>query len=144
MIPILLLLTALSVITDATTDRIPAFLPLAGILCGIALALQRAGPYGLITVLTDTLAMFIITFLLFLTHALRGGDGKLLCAISAITGLGPGCRILFMALLVSVPIGFVKKCILCRNASDGSGQSLTYIHFSIPVLVAALLFAMHG
>ncbi len=128
----LIALTALAAVFDLKEERIPNVLNLAGILAGFILRLYRAGPGGLPAVVTDTAAMFMITFLLFLTHALRGGDGKLLCAISAIQGLIPGCRILFTALVLSIPAGLIK-----RFETDNSP---TTIHFALPVFLSVLLW----
>ena len=127
-----IILTALATLFDLKEERIPNALNLAGILCGFILRLYRAGPGGLPGVLSDISAMFFITFLLFLTHALRGGDGKLLCAISAIQGLIPGCRILFTALVISIPAGLIKR--------HETTNSPTTIHFALPVFLSALLW----
>jgi Flp pilus assembly protein protease CpaA len=125
-------LTALATVFDLKDGRIPNALNLTGILAGFILRLYRAGPGGLPGVVTDTTAMFMITFLLFLTHALRGGDGKLLCAISAILGLIPGCRILLTALVISIPAGLIKK--------PEAENSPTTIHFALPVFLSALIW----
>ena len=132
MVPALIILTALAAVSDLGDEKIPNALNLAGILAGLCLSFIRAGPGGLLSVCRDCTAMFCITFLLFLTHALRGGDGKLLCAISAIMGLTYGCRVLVTALVISVPAGLIKK--------TETGNSPTTIHFAVPVFLSALLW----
>ena len=103
MVLAVIILTSLAAFFDLKDGKIPNALNLAGIFTGLILSLVRAGPGGLPDTLCGVTVMFFITFLLFLTHALRGGDGKLLCAISAILGLIPGCRILFTAMVISIP-----------------------------------------
>ena len=126
------ILTALAAVFDIKDSRIPNALNLAGIITGLVLGFARAGPGGLLGTCSDTAAMFFITFLLFLTHALRGGDGKLLCAISAILGLTCGCRILFTAMVISVPAGLIRK-------TETSKSPIT-IRFAVPVFLSTLLW----
>ena len=127
-----IILTVLAAVFDLKDERIPNELNLAGIFTGLIIRLIRAGPGGLPAAGLSVAAMFTITFLLFLTHALRGGDGKLLCAISAIMGLVPGCRILITALVISVPAGLIKRIV--------TSKSPTTIHFAVPVFISVLLW----
>ena len=132
MVLAVIILTALAAFFDLKDGKIPNALNLAGIFTGFVLSLIRAGPGGLPYTLCSVAVMFFITFLLFLTHALRGGDGKLLCATSAILGLMPGCRILLTAMVLSIPAGLIKKA--------ETSQSQTTIHFAVPVFFSVLLW----
>ncbi|MCR4585657.1 MAG: A24 family peptidase [Lachnospiraceae bacterium] len=132
MVLAVIILTASAAFFDLKNGRIPNRLNLAGIFSGFVLSLIRAGPGGLPDTVTAVAVMFVITFLLFLTHALRGGDGKLLCAVSAILGLTAASRILFTAMLLSIPAGL--------RIRHETSKSPTTIRFAVPVFFSVLLW----
>ena len=135
--PVVICLATLAVAADLKTDRIPNELTFSGICIGLLLAFLRAGPCGLLSATGSVLAMFVITFLIFLTNALKGGDGKLLCAVSAILGLNDGLKILFLAMIISVPLGLVIHLVKNRGKTISALKQSIKLHFSVPLLIAS-------
>ena len=125
-------LLVLSVTSDLWTDRIPDALTLTGLAGGLLYGFERAGLPGLFTSAAASAALFGICFLLFIIKAMRGGDGKLLSALAAMTGLSAGIKILILSLLITLMIGL--PAVIVKRF-----KGRTYIHFSVPVLLAALI-----
>ena len=130
-------LLVIAVTADLMTDRIPNALTVTGLTAGLLIAAERAGPPRLLVVLRDMLVMFFVTFLLFRLRAMRGGDGKLLCALAALLGIRTGLNILFYSMLFAVLIGIGKR-IRCRYKKEKQ-EKLTRIHYSVPILAAVLV-----
>ena len=128
-------LLVLSVSADLMTDRIPNALTVTGLAAGLLLASERAGPPGLFAVFRDVLFMFFLTFLLFRLRAMRGGDGKLLCALTALLGFQTGITILLYSMLLASVFG--AGIILWRMRKKKK-EKKTRIHFSVPIMLAAL------
>ena len=144
-------LLVFSVSADLMTDKIPNALTVTGLTAGLLLALERAGPPGLFLTIKDVILMFFLTFLLFRLHAMRGGDGKLLCALTALLGIQTGITILLYSMLLTSIFGTgillwrrCKKrkgirrpgdCVRRKNAK----RELTRIHYSVPIMLAALV-----
>ena len=125
----LLVLTATA---DLWTDRIPDALTLTGLAAGLIYGFEKAGLRGLVSSITAAAAIFGICFLLFMIKAMRGGDGKLMSALASMTGFAAGWKILLISFLIALIIGFPAVA-----AKHFKGR--THIHFSVPVLLAALI-----
>ena len=135
--PVVMMMTLLilTVSADLMTDRIPNALTLTGLAAGLLQALVQAGAPGLLSSAAAAAAMFFICYLLFVIKAMRGGDGKLLCALASMCGFAVGKNILILSLLIAVMIGLPA-------AVSKRFKGRTQIHFSVPVLLAALLVMM--
>ena len=129
-----------SVTADLMTDKIPNALTLTGLTAGMLIALERAGPSGLIGVMKDVVLMFLVTFLLFRLRALRGGDGKLLCALAALLGLQTAATILLYSLFLAVMIGAGK--ILRETKQKRKRKGPTGIHYSVPILCSVIIYGV--
>ncbi len=129
-----------SVTADLMTDKIPNALTLTGLTAGMLIALERAGPSGLIGVMKDVVLMFLVTFLLFCLRALRGGDGKLLCALTALLGLQTAATILLYSLFLAVMIGAGK--ILRETKQKRKRKGPTGIHYSVPILCSVIIYSV--
>ena len=129
-----------SVTADLMTDKIPNALTLTGLTAGMLIALERAGPSGLIGVMKDVVLMFLVTFLLFCLRALRGGDGKLLCALAALLGLQTAATILLYSLFLAVMIGAGK--ILRETKQKRKRKGPTGIHYSVPILCSVIIYGV--
>ena len=129
-----------SVTADLMTDKIPNALTLTGLTAGMLIALERAGPSGLIGVMKDVVLMFLVTFLLFRLRALRGGDGKMLCALAALLGLQTAATILLYSLFLAVMIGAGK--ILRETKQKRKRKGPTGIHYSIPILCSVIIYGV--
>ena len=129
-----------SVTADLMTDKIPNALTLTGLTAGMLIALERAGPSGLIGVMKDVVLMFLVTFLLFRLRALRGGDGKLLCALAALLGLQTAATILLYSLFLAVMIGVGK--ILRETKQKRKRKGPTGIHYSVPILCSVIIYGV--
>ena len=130
-------LLVFSVSADLMTDRIPNALTVTGLTAGLLLALERAGPPGLFAVFRDVLLMFFLTYLLFRLRAMRGGDGKLLCALTALLGIQTGITILLYSLVLTSAFG--AGVFLWRMCKRKREKKRTRIHYSVPIMLAALL-----
>ncbi|MCR5249440.1 MAG: A24 family peptidase [Lachnospiraceae bacterium] len=124
-------LLVLTVTADLMTDRIPNALTLTGLVAGLWHAFERAGPSGLLSAAAAAAGMFGICFVLYLVRALRGGDGKLLAALSAMLGFSAGGRILLLGMMIALIRGV--PLLFAGRKKEGTG-----IHFSVPVFLAAL------
>ena len=133
-------LLVIAVTADLMTDKIPNALTLTGLTAGMLIALERAGPSGLIGVMKDVVLMFLVTFLLFRLRALRGGDGKLLCALAALLGLQTAATILLCSLFLAVMIGAGK--ILRETKQKRKRKGPTGIHYSVPILCSVILYGV--
>lgn len=143
-------LLVFSVSADLMTDRIPNALTATGLAAGLLLASERAGPPGLFAVFRDVLLMFFLTFLLFRLRAMRGGDGKLLCALTALLGIQTGIFILLYSMLLTSIFGtgillwrgWKKQKAKERPGMSGRrekhGERIT-IHYSVPIMLATLV-----
>ncbi len=131
-------LLVISVTADLKTDKIPNALTVTGLTAGLLCALERAGPPGLIIVIRDAGIMFFITFLLFRLRALRGGDGKLLCALAALLGISTGLKILVYSMGFAVLIG-AGKILWLELKKQRNRKELTRIHYSVPILLATVI-----
>ena len=130
-----IILSAIAVITDLRTDKIPNVLTVAGIITGALIRILLRGPGEAVTVFVDVTAAFAVTFILFLIKALRGGDGKLLCALSAMLGLPAGGMILMFSLIFAAAGGCIKMIFTKRKL-----LSKTMIHFSVPTACAVIVY----
>ena len=135
--PVVMMMTLLilTVSADLMTDRIPNALTLTGLAAGLLQALVQAGAPGLLSSAAAAAAMFFFCYLLFVIKAMRGGDGKLMSALAAMTGFAAGWKILLISFLIALMIGFPAAA-----AKHFKGR--THIHFSVPVLLAALIMMM--
>jgi prepilin peptidase CpaA len=100
---ILIALVLTAAIWDLKSRRIPNWLSLAGIICGIALNSFLYGMAGLKQSLTGMATAFGIYFLLYLVRAMGAGDVKLMAAVGAFVGPGNW----FMIFLITALIGGV-------------------------------------
>ena len=123
-------LLVLTVTADLMTDRIPNALTLTGLVAGLWHAYVRAGPSGLVSALTAAAVMFLLGYVLFLCRALRGGDGKLMAALASMLGLVISGKVLLLAMVLAVLWGLPR--LIKEKKSVG-------IHFSVPVMMAALV-----
>ncbi len=138
---IVCLLTA-SVTADLMTDKIPNALTITGLTAGLLLVSGRAGPEGLLLGIRDAALMFLMTFLLFRVRALRGGDGKLLCALAAILGIRMGVTILLYSMILAIVIG-AGKILWQTMKKERKKNELTRIHYSVPIMLATLICYMN-
>ena len=127
--------SAIAVITDLKSDKIPNILTIAALIIGIILRIMINGAGEVGKIVIDVAVVFAITFVLFLIKALRGGDGKLLCAISAMLGLPAAAMILFGALVLAAVVGCIKMIFTKRKL-----LSKTMIHFSVPMACSVILY----
>ena len=123
-------LLVLTVTADLMTDRIPNALTLTGLVAGLWHAYEWAGPSGLVSAVTAAGAMFLLGFVLFQLKALRGGDGKFLSVLASMLGLVWSGKVLLLAMLMSALWGIPR---LIKEKESVS------IHFSVPVMLAALI-----
>ena len=128
---------ALCVYFDMKNDRIPNPLTAVFFVAAVILRIIGKGTEDIPWLLMDTAAVFAATLILFGFKALRGGDGKMMCVISAMCGMKAAFIILFLAMVIGSLAGFVKKAVSGKKITD-----LTYIHFSIPVAVSTVLYIM--
>ena len=128
-------LLVLTVTADLWTDRIPDALTLTGLAAGLIYRFEKAGLQGLMSSIAAAAAIFGICFLLFMIKAMRGGDGKLMSALAAMTGFAAGWKILLISFLIALIIGFPA-------AAAKQFRGRTHIHFSVPILLAALIMMM--
>lgn len=131
-VAMMLCLLVLSVVADLWTDRIPNALTLCGLVAGLINSYERAGIPGLVSAITAAAVICLICFLLFMIKALRGGDGKLLSALAAMTGLAVAKNVLILSLLIALIAGLPA-------AVKTRFRGQTRIHFSVPVLLATLI-----
>ena len=124
---------ALATAFDLKTDRIPNALNLTGLTAGLLMAYGRAGPAGLLTDVKGVMVMFLASFALFVIRAMRGGDGKMLCAVAALVGSSHGIRILLYALVIAAVLGLPKW--FRRKPGDR-----TELHCSIPIALATGIY----
>ncbi|MCR5210169.1 MAG: A24 family peptidase [Lachnospiraceae bacterium] len=131
-----ILLSVAAVVTDVRTDKIPNVLTVIGIITGALFRIILSGPGEAGAIIVDVAAAFAVTFILFLIKALRGGDGKLLCALSAMLGFPATVMILVFSLLLAAVVGCVKMIFTKRKLF-----SKTFIHFSIPMACSVMVYA---
>ena len=124
---------ALATAFDLKTDRIPNALNLTGLTAGLLMAYERAGPAGLLIAVKGVIVMFLASFALFILKAMRGGDGKMLCAVVAMVGSVKGIRILLYALMIASVMGLPRW--FKRKPGDRTG-----IHCSIPIALATGIY----
>lgn len=92
---LLALLVAIAAIFDLRFRRIPNWLNLAGVVCGLSVNTYLTGLHGLSRAGLGLGLGFILYFPLFLLRARGAGDVKLLAAIGSITGAG-NCFVIFL------------------------------------------------
>ena len=137
MLAVAVCFVTLAIAFDLKTDRIPNALNLTGLTAGLLTAFMRAGPNGLFVNIGATLLMFATGFVLYLLHAIRGGDGKMLCVMAAMYGNFGGFYILFLSLLIGSVMGlprFVK-----RKKGERTG-----IHYSIPIALGMIWYLVYN
>ena len=138
MIAVAVCFVTIAVAFDLKTDRIPNALNLTGLTAGLLGAYEQTGPTGLFTAVKAVMIMFLAAFVLYVLGALRGGDGKMLCALCAIFGGNGVHGILLWSLLAAAVLGIPS--LLKRK----QGQR-TKIHCSVPIaLGTALNLLFHG
>ena len=128
---------ALCVFFDMKNDRIPNPLTAVFFVAAVILRTIGKGTEDIPWLLMDTAAVFAATLILFGFKALRGGDGKMMCVISAMCGMKAAFMILFFAMAIGSLAGLVKKAVSGKKITE-----LTYIHFSIPVSISIALYLM--
>ena len=131
-VAMMICMLVLTVTADLWTDRIPDALTLTGLVAGLLHGYEKAGFPGLLTSAAASAGIFGICFLLFMIKAMRGGDGKLLSALAAMTGFTVGVKILMLSLLIAMLIGL--PAVIAKRF-----KGRTYLHFSVPILLAALI-----
>jgi len=147
MIAGVLCLLTLSVIFDEKKGKIPNVLTATGLAAGLFYHLYRAGPPGLLLSLKSTFLIWLVTFLLYLIRALRGGDSKLLAALAAILGIQGGMTIVILSLFYGGVLG-VLKILATRNLrtqililrSAPKNYQFTTIHYSVAILLATIQY----
>jgi prepilin peptidase CpaA len=100
---ILVALVLTAAIWDLKSRRIPNWLSLTGILCGIALNSFLYGWSGLKESLEGMGTAFAVYFVLYLVRAMGAGDVKLMAAVGAFVGPGNW----FMIFLITAVLGGV-------------------------------------
>jgi len=133
MLAVAVCFVTLAVAFDLKTDRIPNALNLTGLTAGLFMTFMRAGPTGLLPCIRGIALMFAATFLLYRLRAMRGGDGKMLCALSAVFGEIGGFRILLWSLVSASVIGLPQ--IMKKKKGDR-----TKIHCSLPIAFGVMLY----
>ena len=128
---------ALCVYFDMKNDRIPNPLTAVFFVAAVIFRIIGKGTEDIPWLLMDTVSVFAATLILFGFKALRGGDGKMMCVISAMCGMKAALIILFLAMVIGCLTGLAKKAVSAKRFTE-----LTYIHFSIPVAVSAVLYIM--
>ncbi|MDQ6699321.1 MAG: A24 family peptidase [Acidobacteriota bacterium] len=101
-------LVAIAAIYDLRFRRIPNWLNLAGLVCGLAVNSYLSGLQGLGRAGLGLALGFLLYFPLFLLHARGAGDVKLLAAIGSITGPG-NCFAIF---IITAILGGVVAIVL--------------------------------
>jgi prepilin peptidase CpaA len=135
MAAVLLVYIALSILADVKCDKIPNALTAAAMAAGVIIRLVRAGPSCLPLIIADIVIAFLATFILFVIKALRGGDCKMLCAISAMIGMKDCGYVFLLSLIPATFIGigmmiFTKKKLFSK----------TMIHYSIPIAIGVCIY----
>ncbi len=119
----------LDLLSDLSTGKIPNGLNGAGLAAGVALQVQKEGMAGVISSAGAVAMMFGITLLLFVFRALRGGDGKMLCALAALQGFEAGKKVLLVSLFVAAFLGVI--CLLKHRHR---------ICYTVPVMMGELIY----
>ena len=135
MAAVLLVYVTLSILADVKSDKIPNALTAAAMTAGVIIRLVRAGPSCLPLIIVDIVIVFLATFILFAIKALRGGDCKMFCAISAMIGM-KACGYVF--LLSLIPATFIGiGMMICTKKKL---FSKTMIHYSIPIAIGVCVY----
>ncbi len=132
---VLLVYVTLSVLADVKSDKIPNALTAAAMAAGVIIRLARAGPSCLPLVVADIVIAFLVTFILFAIKALRGGDCKMFCAISAMLGM-KACGCVF--LLSLIPAAFIGIGMMIFTKKKVFSKTL--IHYSIPIAIGVCIY----
>lgn len=131
----------IAVIYDFWKCRIPNWLVVIGYFVGIASALWQDKLWYLR--LTDSLLMLLILYPLFLFGTFGGGDVKLLLCIVAFVGFEEGACISIFAVIIGAVISMIKIVyFLCGKKMFQFSR--LYIHFSLPIFMAASFSVFHG
>ena len=97
---LLIALVLTAAIWDLKSRRIPNWLSLAGIICGIALNSFLYGMTGLKASLEGLATAFAIYFVLYLVRAMGAGDVNLMAAVGAFVGPGNWLMIFLITALL--------------------------------------------
>lgn len=135
MAAVLLVYIALSILADVKCDKIPNALTAAAMAAGVIIRLVRAGPSCLPLIIADIIIAFLVTFILFVIKALRGGDCKMFCAISAMIGMKACGYVFLLSLIPATFIGIGMMIFTKRKLF-----SKTMIHYSIPIAVGVCVY----
>jgi prepilin peptidase CpaA len=134
---ILIALVLTAAIWDLKSRRIPNWLSLAGIVCGIALNSFLYGLTGAKESLEGMATAFVIYFLLYLVRAMGAGDVKLMAAVGAFVGPGNW----FMIFLITAVLGglIALTVLLLRKRLRKTFDNVLFIvaemmHFRAPYI----------
>ena len=105
------MLQAAVIVLDGFTGKIPNVLVLAGLLNGCFCQMLRAGPTGLWQAVTAVLAIFVLSYSLYLLHGLGAGDIKLYCVIASYLGFFTAAKIVLASLFAGAILGIIHRII---------------------------------
>jgi prepilin peptidase CpaA len=148
----LLLVTAISAVTDARTGRIPNVLTLPVLLVALVAHGLGGGAAGGIVSLLGVLVCVLPPLLAFRLGGMGGGDVKLLAAIGALVGPGRGLEVQCLAYVVTTAAAIVvlgrrgrlrRLARAVRRAARKRGtvpreETLVAFRLGVPVFVAAV------
>ena len=132
---------ALCVFFDMKNDRIPNPLTAVFFVAAVILRIIGKGTEDIPWLLMDTAAVFAATLILFGFKALRGGDGKMMCVVSAMCGMKAAFMILFLAMAIGSLAGLVKKSSIREKNNGTDIYSFQYSCFHFNRLISYVSFA---
>lgn len=131
---------AAALFMDFYRCRIPNPLILAGYIMGAVYCIYSYNEWYIY--ITDSIAVVIILYPLFLIGAFGGGDVKLFGVIGLFLGLELTINIFITALMAGAVCSVIKIIYTLIKRQDFSLSNL-YIHFSFPILIGTIL-TLHG
>lgn len=131
---------AAALFTDFYRCRIPNLLILAGYITGTVYCIYSYNNWYIF--ITDSIAIILILYPLFLIGAFGGGDIKLFAVIGLFLGLELTVNVFITALIAGAVCSVIKiiSTLIRRRQLFLSGLS---IHYSLPVFIGTIL-TFHG
>ena len=131
-------------VTDLRSRNIPNWIPVAGLLAGIAWHVYRSGWWGLGTALLGAVSGFVVFLVFYLMGGMGGGDVKLMAGFGALLG----SRALFYASLYTAIIGGIWAVVALawrkyRRSSSQQGSTDESIPYA-PAIALGAWFAILG
>ncbi len=137
---VLAVFVSYSVCFDLYRDRIPNQLTRMMMFEGLFVQVAEYGTDGFTLYLKGVGALFLVTGLLYLLKAMRGGDCKFLIAAGGLLGPKGGIWLLTLSMLIGALIGIH---ILAADIHR-TGRGRHYLHFGLPIYLGYLAMLLMG